>query len=430
MAVLTGAAIFFKLFAQKNETLNIKSLTFHHKCYTVLLLSRQGIQAETQSMVNIGNKIPLSQQVAHSLKQRMRQGVYPSGSTLPSVRRLCEDFDVSINVIYRALRELEEHGIVQTHQGKGTIVQEDTHSARTAILFAFIQPYPADMIFEQQVLQYAEQGFSARDNFMVVRSSNLDIALEKEIVQHAINNGVQGILLWPVEKNPNGPFLEKLAQKVPIVLVDRLLENAQLPAVIFDTYEVGCDICRKVFETQKRKRMLCLIDDLHISPYQNLIRGLRDEATTLGRLDDLTIVQISISEFIADLNKCDFSRVDHFKHDIEKLVHEGGYDTIFCPQEEFLDYVIVQTGLYDNFDGMQLAAITGPGANARTRQYNELGVWKWVTDFPEMISRASDMLQRAVLTNNVSDEIVTLKIRPSPLGRIKAKSLSPLTPSS
>ena len=366
-------------------------------------------------MLNVGNKIPLSSQVAHSLKQKMRQGIYKSGSTLPSIRKLSNDFGVSINVIYRAVHELEDEGIVETHHGKGMVVREEKPADRTAILFGFIQPFPAEMIFEQQVLQYAEQGFSARDNFMVVRSSKLDIALERETAEHFVNNGVQGILVWPVDNNPNGKFFEELSKKVPIVLVDRLLDGALLPSVIFDAYEAGRDICREVLETRKRKRMLALIDELQISPYQNLMQGLRDEADDMGRSGDITITQIGISDFIKQLNSCDFSKVDSFKEYIENLINDGKYDILFCPQEEFLDYVLVQTGLCDKLDGLQLAAITGPGANARTRKYNELGVWKWVTDFPQMISRATDMLQRFVLTRNVTNERIMLKVSRSQL---------------
>ncbi len=362
-----------------------------------------------------GNKISLSRQVAHSLKQRVRQGIYQSGSTLPPVRKLCDEFGVSLNVVYRAIRELEENGIVETHHGKGMTIRQDKPAARTAILFGFIHPYPAEMIFEQQMLQYAEQGFSARDNFMVVRSSKLDISVEKDIAEHFVNNGVQGILLWPAENNPNGKFFEKLSGEIPVVLVDRLLDGAQLPAVIFDAYEAGREMCREVLETRKRRRMLALIDDLHISPYKDLIRGLRDEAEDMGRTEDITIVRISISEFIKQLNACDFTQVDTLKRDVEKLINEGDYDTLFCPQEEFLDYIVVQTGLYDQLDGLQLAAITGPGANARTRKYNESGVLKWVTDFPEMISKAADMLQRFVLTRNITNEIIRLKVSRSKL---------------
>ena len=366
-------------------------------------------------MLHVGNKIPLSKQVAGSLKQQVRRGVYQSGSSLPPIRRLCDEFGVSLNVVYRAIHELEEEGIVETHHGKGMTIRKENPADRTAILFGFIHPFPAEMIFEQQMLQYAEQGFSARDNFMVVRSSKLDTALEREIAEHFVNNGVQGILVWPVEDNPNGKFFEELSKKVPVVFVDRLLDDTQLPAVIFDTYEAGRDICLDVLGTRKRRRMLALIDDLQISPYQNLMQGIRDEAYDMGRSEDITITQIGISDFIKQLNSCDFSKVDSFKEYIEKLINDDGYDTLFCPQEEFLDYVIVQTGLYDQLDDFQLVAVTGPGANARTRKYNELGVWKWVADFPQMISQAADMLQRFVLTRNVTNDIIRLKINQSEL---------------
>ncbi|MBL4700148.1 MAG: GntR family transcriptional regulator [Phycisphaeraceae bacterium] len=366
-------------------------------------------------MVNVGNKIPLSRQVAQHLKQKMQQGIYQSGSMLPSVRKLRDDFGVSTNVIYRAMRELEENGLVQSHHGKGTMVQENNRVARTAILFAFIQPYPASTPFEQRVIQYAEEGFSARGNLMVFRSSQLDVALEREIAEHAINNGVQGILLWPVENNPNGPFFEKLSQKVPIVLVDRLLDNAKLPAVIFDTYEAGKDICREMLEVKNRKRMLCIIDDLKISPYKNLMQGLRDQAKIIGRSDDLTIIQLELSKFIEQINNNDFSAVNHFKEDVEKLITKGGYDTIFSPQDQFLKHVIVETGLHDQLNDIQLVDIFTPNASPQARQYNKSGVLHWILDFPQLIEKANDMLQRIVLTGNANNEIVNIKVRQSQL---------------
>ncbi|MBL4700511.1 MAG: GntR family transcriptional regulator [Phycisphaeraceae bacterium] len=378
-------------------------------------------------MVNVGNKTSLSSQVAHRIKQKMRQGDYPSGSTLPSIRKLCDNFGVSLSVAHRAIRELEENGIVQTHQGKGTVVQQSDHADRTAILFSFIQPYPAGVDFEQQILQYAEQTFSARDNFMVFRSSRLDTALEREIVEHAINNGVQGILLWPVENNPNGPFFEKLSQKVPIVLVDRLLDNAKLPAVISDTYEVGREICREMLEVRNRKRMLCLIDNLNISPYKMLMQGLRDEAEDMGRSDDMTLVQMGISEFVTQTNNNDFSTVDHYKEKIEKLIHEGDYDTVHCSLGKFFKYVIRQTGLYEKLHDIQWAVFAGPTQKAQNHHANDSNTVTWIIDFPEMISKAADILQRSVLAGNVPNEILTLKMRQSPPQALKTDSLSSLT---
>lgn len=363
-------------------------------------------------MKYVGNKIPLPSQVARIIKQHMRQGVYPAGSILPSTRMLSNDLGVSPSVAYRAIRELEDDGIVQTHHGKGTVVLENSHAERTAILFAFIQPYPSHMPFEQQVLQYAEQGFSARDNLVVMRSSQLSVSFEREIAGHVVNNGVQGILLWPVENNPNGKFFEKLSEKVPVVLVDRLLDDAVLPAVIFDTYQVGRDIARFVLQDQNRKRLLCVIDNLNISPYRDLVQGFCDEVDQMGRGKDMAIVRKSISNFIEQLSNRDFSRVDLFKEELESLLREGGYDSLFCPQEEFLDVVVMQTGLYETFEDLQLISYTAPqGGNIRSRQYNESGVWNWIIDHQQLIMRANDMIQGMVLNGTAVNEVVKLKFQ-------------------
>lgn len=364
-------------------------------------------------MAIIGNKISLSHQVAQSISRQVRRGVYHSGSMLPPMRKLCDEFDVSLNVVSRAIHELEESGLVETHHGKGVMVCEEKLADRTAILFGFLHPYPTEMIFEQQVLQYAEQGFGALDNFVVARSSNMDTSLEREIAQHFVNNGVQGLLLWPAENNPNGKFFEELSKKIPIILLDRLLKDADLPAVIFDTYEAGREICAETLVSGKRKRMLVWLDDIQISPYEDLVRGLRDEAEAMGRHDDVMIVRLNISDFIKRLNACDYSQVDVLRDEVKRQIKEGGYDTFFCPQDELLDYVVVQTGLHDQLGDLQLATIAGPGLNSRTRKYNESGVWRWITDFPELMATAVDMLQRHVLTRNSTEGVVKLHLRRS-----------------
>ncbi|MBL4702144.1 MAG: hypothetical protein JKX85_12900, partial [Phycisphaeraceae bacterium] len=130
---------------------------------------------------------------------------------------------------------------------------------------------------------------------------------------------------------------------------------------------------------------------------------------------DMTIVQKGISEFILQLGNRDFSGVDPFKQEIENLLREGGYDSLFCPQEEFLDCVVMQTGLYDTFDDLQLISYTGTRGNIRTRQYNESGIWTWIVDHPQLILKANEMLQRAVLTGHVTNDVVKLKFKRSSL---------------
>ena len=156
--------------------------------------------------------------------------------------------------------------------------------------------------------------------------------------------------------------------------------------------------------------MLCLIDNLNISPYQMLMQGLRDEAKDMGRSEDMTIVQMGLSEFVADLSIHNFSRVNGFKEKIEKLIGEGGYDTVFCMQEQFFNSVIMQTGLYDKLDNFQWALFSGPHTNPLPDHPNGSSTLKWVIDFPEMISKTADLLQRSVLAGNIANKVVGIEI--------------------
>jgi DNA-binding GntR family transcriptional regulator len=59
-------------------------------------------------------RIPLYQQITLTLKQRIKMGQYKPGLSLPSVRTLSEEFKVSPGIVYCAIRDLEENGVVST----------------------------------------------------------------------------------------------------------------------------------------------------------------------------------------------------------------------------------------------------------------------------------------------------------------------------
>jgi DNA-binding LacI/PurR family transcriptional regulator len=350
------------------------------------------------SKVVSGNRIPLHLQVATRIEQRVRKGVYTDREPLPSFRTLSRELGVSLNVVQRAIYHLQEKRILVPHHGRGVSVEDAKRCKRTALLFGFIQPYSAREAFEQQVLLYAEEAFANRDNMMIVRSSQNSAQNERDIAEHLLNNGIQGILLWPVQNDPNGAFFQELSSRVPVVLVDRLLTDADLPAVVLDFYKAGLAICREMLAVQKRGRMLALIDDLNVSTYNDLIRGLQDQAGEMNRQTDVTIDRIPITPLIQQWNVADFSRVESSRAYVEKMLHKGRYDALFCPQEEFLDYVVIETGLFRESPDLKLASLDSPVVNTRSRTYNEAGILTWSMDIPRMISIAADLLQQCVLS--------------------------------
>jgi GntR family transcriptional regulator len=60
--------------------------------------------------------------VFDDLSERIRSGVFPVGSTLPTEKELCAEFGISRYTVREALRRLAERGIVERRQGSGSQV--------------------------------------------------------------------------------------------------------------------------------------------------------------------------------------------------------------------------------------------------------------------------------------------------------------------
>lgn len=67
--------------------------------------------------------VPVHEQVSTTLRARIRSGVLAVGDQLPSEAALMAEFGVARGTIRRALRTLNEQGVVQTLRGKGTFVR-------------------------------------------------------------------------------------------------------------------------------------------------------------------------------------------------------------------------------------------------------------------------------------------------------------------
>jgi DNA-binding LacI/PurR family transcriptional regulator len=361
--------------------------------------------------VIVGNKIPMYSQIAQAIKQRVRSGVYKSGEVLPSVRTISKEFGVSVKAVHQAVHTLEESGIVKTHPGKGMIVTNEENCERAAIIFGLIHPYISSMGFHREVLEYVDEAFSERSNFIIVRSSKDNPALERDIAQHLLTNGVKGLIVWPTNNDPNGEYFQDLSHKVPVVLVDRLLQGADLPNVLLDYYACGREISETLLEKMNAKRLLVLMDNLQISSYQYIIQGIESAASELERAKDLTIVQLPISRIIQKVTMQDFSEIISTAEIIERMINEGKYDAVFCPQNDFIEYVMIQTGMIEKFEAVQLATFWCSDANVRSMRYCKQRPLEWHSNSAEMISQAADLVQRWVLSRQVPSDVIRVKLR-------------------
>ena len=68
------------------------------------------------------DKRPIYIQIMERIKQRIAAGDWAEGQTIPSIRQLAVDLQVSVITVKRAYYDLEREGVIVTQHGKGSRV--------------------------------------------------------------------------------------------------------------------------------------------------------------------------------------------------------------------------------------------------------------------------------------------------------------------
>jgi len=93
--------------------------------------------------ISQSDKRPMYLQIMEQIKQRIAVGDWEPGQTIPSIRQLAVDLQVSVITVKRAYLELEREGVIVTQHGKGShVAQRDGLGAQ---------------LREQELAQHLEQ---------------------------------------------------------------------------------------------------------------------------------------------------------------------------------------------------------------------------------------------------------------------------------
>ncbi|UNM10411.1 winged helix-turn-helix transcriptional regulator [Streptomyces formicae] len=84
--------------------------------------------------INAEDPRPPSRQLAASLRTAIRTGELTSGSKLPAIRRLAEQYGVAVGTAQAAMDILRSEGLVQAVSGRGTFVRSRPDSTSSASL--------------------------------------------------------------------------------------------------------------------------------------------------------------------------------------------------------------------------------------------------------------------------------------------------------
>src|SRR3954454_5559357 len=68
------------------------------------------------------DKRPIYLQIMEQIRQKVAIGDWAEGQTIPSIRQLAVDLQISVITVKRAYLELEREGVIHTRHGKGSQV--------------------------------------------------------------------------------------------------------------------------------------------------------------------------------------------------------------------------------------------------------------------------------------------------------------------
>jgi GntR family transcriptional regulator of arabinose operon len=185
------------------------------------------------------NVLPLHAQVAAILKERMVNGTWRNGESIPTEKELCAEFNVARGTVRQALQKLENEGYLRREQGRGTFVRLGEPSAaqdRTqAKRLAFVVPYVRDSSVSTILIGFQQVAEEA-DYVVIFNHVNNDIRQQEQVISKLMREGIAGIALYAVDSDHISPIDQVVQSGVPVVLIDRYLKGLSTDYVTSDHF--------------------------------------------------------------------------------------------------------------------------------------------------------------------------------------------------
>jgi GntR family transcriptional regulator, arabinose operon transcriptional repressor len=173
--------------------------------------------------------VPVYAQLSKVLRGQLTAGVLKSGDPLPSENELSKKFSVSRMTARAALLELEKEGLVDSIQGKGRFVKEESgavppeekrSSVFTVAVYPVFKVSPATAFYFTGLLNGLNQGFHhhhVRSKFFREEDLQSPMSSFSSFFSH---HGADGIL-WGSPLTNELPEIRKLEKEgLPVVMVN------------------------------------------------------------------------------------------------------------------------------------------------------------------------------------------------------------------
>jgi GntR family transcriptional regulator, arabinose operon transcriptional repressor len=178
--------------------------------------------------------LPKHRQVYNALRAEIAAGSFRSGQRLPSEADLVKTFGASRITIGRALRDLQQEGLIERRAGSGTYVRRaHPHVGPARAAFGLLIPDLVETEILEPIVRSLTGAPAAREHAFLSPGGALDLSpAEKEDAAwercaQYIERRVAGVFFAPLELTPNKDRVNERisgaleAAGIPVVLLDR-----------------------------------------------------------------------------------------------------------------------------------------------------------------------------------------------------------------
>lgn len=285
-------------------------------------------------MINLDIKspVPLYQQLKNALEGRIRQGIYPPGTLMPSISEILKSANVGRVTIVKTFEEMVKDGFVIAVQGKGHYVTEVGKSP----LITLVAPLHGIFysIYANLLMGMKHEAYITGHKVDDYSSDEFTESFIKTLEQAVYIVGARWIVAVPPLKSENNTktdktavdYLKKLQQNknIKLIVLDRKVDNSFISIV--QNHEKGFKLLLERALKKKIESVL-ILDNAPI------------EDKKLGK---------SLLDYVGNKIKIDFMDHEAVKKN-ESIIEEIQQDLVLCKDDILARKIINKLGEKRNF---------------------------------------------------------------------------------
>lgn len=255
--------------------------------------------------IDFENEIPRYMQVVHLLKRMMEDKRFKVGEVIPSENELTDQFKVSRTTIRKALEKLQDEGLIEKRQGKGSVYMGNKRKVLGSTLIGVIMPSITEDIYP--MITRGVEEVSHEFNYSILYGcTNGSKEKEIKLMQQFKDKNIEGLIFEPTlsatltERSPGIKFFNEL--NIPKIIVNHQLDGIEHNYVTMDD-ELGGEIGIKHLIDMGHKKIACIYRDDVCSGnarYRGYLTGMKKASLPIVKE-----YQMPISEFcINDAYQC------------------------------------------------------------------------------------------------------------------------------